>query len=145
MKKQEDLLETIELLKSISQFISKSRAGLSTPYHLTPTQAIILLDVANHPNHTKITDICKRLNKTTHNISPLVNRMIEKGYIEKRQNKVDNRIFEVFISEYGNDILNRFNKDVLAFATPIFEELSEEEFHELYNSLKKLNKVCGIS
>ncbi|MDE6408394.1 MAG: hypothetical protein K2K50_07320, partial [Anaeroplasmataceae bacterium] len=70
MKQKEDILETIELLKTTSQFIGDVRASLTAPYHLTHTQAVILLDVYHHPNETKITDICKRLNKTTNTISP---------------------------------------------------------------------------
>lgn len=144
MKKKEDILKTIEQLKAISQFISTARTNLSTPYHLTPTQTLILLDVAHHPTHTKITDICKRLNKTTHNISPLVNRLIKKGYMLKQQNQMDNRIYEVFLSDYGKEILSQIDKNVLDIATPIFESLSEEEFAELSVSLQKLSKVCGL-
>lgn len=144
MKKKEDILGIIEQLKSLSQFITTSRTTLSTPYHLTPTQTLILLDIAHHPNQTKITDICKRLNKTTHNISPLVNRLIQKGYMVKQQNQVDNRIYEVYLSTYGKEIISLIDKNVLDLATPIFESLSEEEFQELSISLQKLSKVCGL-
>ena len=144
MKKKEDILETIELLKTTSQFIGDARANLTAPYHLTHTQAVILLDVYHHPKETKITDICKRLNKTTNTISPLVKRLVEKGYLVKHQNAHDNRVFEVSFSEEGMDMMKHINEDVLAFSTPLFNELSDEEFSNLYKSLKILNKVCGL-
>lgn len=144
MKERTSILETIELLKSISQFIGEARANLCAPYGLTPIQSIILLDIYHHPDHTKITDICKRLNKTTNTISPLVNRLVEKGYLLKHQNKVDNRVFEVFFSSLGKDIMEKINKDVFAFAAPIFNEVSDKDYESLYNSLKALNKACGI-
>lgn len=144
MKNKEDILETIELLKITSQFIGDARANLTAPYHLTHTQAVILLDVYHHPKETKITDICKRLNKTTNTISPLVKRLVEKGYLVKRQNVHDNRVFEVSFSEEGMDMMKQINEDVLAFSTPLFNELSDEEFSNLYKSLKILNKVCGL-
>ncbi|MDE6241969.1 MAG: winged helix DNA-binding protein [Anaeroplasmataceae bacterium] len=144
MKKKEDILETIELLKTTSQFIGDARANLTAPYHLTHTQAVILLDVYHHPNETKITDICKRLNKTTNTISPLVKRLVEKGYLVKKQNSFDNRVFEVSFSEKGMIMMKSINEDVLKFSTPLFNELSDEEFSNLYKSLKILNKVCGL-
>ncbi|MDE7162010.1 MAG: MarR family transcriptional regulator [Anaeroplasmataceae bacterium] len=142
--KQEEILKTIELLKSASQFIGNARASLCTPYGLTPLQAIILIDIYHHPNQTRITDICKRLNKTTNTISPLVNRMIDKNYLIKRQNSKDNRIFEVFFSNRGEEIMTRMNQDILNFANPYFAKLSEEEFKNLYQSLILLNKVCDL-
>ncbi|MDE5547098.1 MAG: winged helix DNA-binding protein [Anaeroplasmataceae bacterium] len=144
MKKKEDILETIELLKTTSQFIGDARANLTAPYHLTHTQAVILLDVYHHPTETKITDICKRLNKTTNTISPLVKRLVEKGYLVKQQNSFDNRVFEVSFSEKGMVMMKSINEDVLKFSTPLFNELNDEEFSNLYKSLKILNKVCGL-
>ena len=144
MKKNEDILETIETLKSISQFISDVRAGLCSPYKISPIQAVILLDIYHHPTETKITDICKRLNKTTNTISPLVKRLVERGFLIKRQNKEDNRVFEVFFSEKGEEIMDQINQNVVSFALPIFNELSDEEFQNLSVLLKRLNKVCGL-
>ncbi|MDE7263791.1 MAG: winged helix DNA-binding protein [Anaeroplasmataceae bacterium] len=144
MKKNEDILETIETLKSISQFISDVRASLCSPYKISPIQAVILLDIYHHPTETKITDICKRLNKTTNTISPLVKRLVERRFLIKRQNKEDNRVFEVFFSEKGEEIMDQINQNVVSFALPIFNELSDEEFQSLSVLLKRLNKVCGL-
>lgn len=144
MKKKEDILETIELLKTTSQFLGDARANLTAPYHLSPIQAIILLDIFHHPNQTKITDICKRLNKTTNTISPLVKRLVEKGYLEKFQNPRDNRVFEVSFTDEGNAMMRNINEDVLTFATPIFKKMSDEQFACLYQALKILNKACGL-
>lgn len=144
MKKNEDILETIEALKSISQFIGDVRASLCSPYKISPIQAVILLDIYHHPLETKITDICKRLNKTTNTISPLVKRLVDRGFLIKCQNKEDNRVFEVFFSSKGKEIMNQINLSVVSFASPIFNELSDDEFQNLSILLKRLNKVCGL-
>lgn len=145
MRKKETILETIELLKSTSQFINDSRAALCSPYGLTHPQAIILLDIYHHPKQTKITDICKRLNKTTNTISPLIKRMMEKGYLKKEQNKEDNRVFEVSFTPMGKEMMSKINQDVYLFASPIFNRLTDEEFESLTKSLFVLNGVCGLS
>ena len=145
MKKKETILETIELLKSTSQFINDSRAALCAPYGLSHPQAILSLDIYHHPNQTKITDICKRLNKTTNTISPLVKRMMDKGYLTKKQNQEDNRVYEVSFTPMGKDVMSRINQDVYLFANPIFNRLTDEEFESLRKSLVILNGVCGLS
>ena len=143
MKKKEEILEAIEFLKALSHFINKARTDICIPYKISPTQATILIDIYHHQNQTKITDICKRLRKTTNTISPLVNKLVQKGYLVKQQNSQDNRIFEVFFSEEGLSMMHSINQDVLNFSTPLFEELSDEEFQILYDTLIRLNKVCG--
>lgn len=144
MKSKKEVLEVIELLKAVSQFIGDSRTKLCAPYGLSHIQAIIILDIYHHLNATKITDICKRLHKSTSTISPLINRLIEKGFLEKRQNQIDNRIFEVYLTEYGQQILNKINEDVLAFAEPIFAEFTDESFQNLKESLNTMSRICGL-
>lgn len=144
MKKKEDILELIEVLKATSQFIGDTRANLCAPYGLSPIQGIIILDIYHHPKARKITDICKRLNKTTNTISPLVNRLMERGLLYKVQSQKDNRVFEVFLSDEGQAMMAEFNKELLSFAGPIFQKLTDEEFNSLFVSLKALNKACGL-
>lgn len=144
MKSKKEVLAVIELLKVVSQFIGDSRARLCAPYGLSHIQAIIMLDIYHHIDATKITDICKRLHKSTSTISPLVNRLIEKGLLEKKQNQKDNRIYEVYLTEEGQQILDKINEDVLAFAEPIFAEFTDESFDNLKNSLNTMSRICGL-
>lgn len=140
-----NILEVIELLKGTSQFINDSRANLCAPYGLSHIQAIIILDIYHNSFATKITDICKRLNKTTNTISPLINRLISKGLIYKTQNKQDNRVFEVFLTEEGQKMMEKINKDVIKFAEPLFASLKDDEYENLKTSLEVLSKVCGLN
>ena len=144
MKTKESMLELIEVLKATSQFIGDVRASLCAPYGLSPIQGIIIGDIYHHPTSTKITDICKRLNKTTNTISPLINRLIDRGFLYKKQNEKDNRVFEAYLSEFGQNIMDQFNSDLVDFASPIFNKLSDEEFNQLFLHLKTLNKACGL-
>lgn len=144
MKSKKEILAVIELLKVVSQFIGDTRTTLCAPYGLSHIQAVIILDIYHHEHATKITDICKRLHKSTSTISPLVNRLIEKGLIEKKQNQKDNRIYEVYITKSGRQILDQINEDVLSFAEPIFAEFTDESFKNLKDSLYTMSRICGL-
>ena len=69
---------------------------------------------------------------------------MDRGLLYKRQSQKDNRVFEVFLSDSGHAMMNEFNKELLSFASPIFNRLTDEEFGSLFVSLKALNKVCGL-
>lgn len=137
-------LEIIEILKSTSHFFNETRAALCEPYGLSAIQAIIVLDVYHNPTETKVTDICRRLNKSTNSISPLIHRLVEKGYFEKRQSQKDSRVFEVFLTEKTKEVTKKIHRDVSDFAWPMFDQLTTEEFEQLYESLQILKKVCVL-
>lgn len=144
MERQNKIIKMIGMLKSISQFINDTRSRLCEPYGLTPIQAIIVLDVYHHPGCTKVTDICKRLNKSTNTISPLVLRLMEKDYLYKKQNPMDGRVYDVYLTEFSKKMLVNINKDVLSFAEPMFNQLTDEEFTLLFESLEMIEKVCEL-
>lgn len=71
--------------------------------------------------------------------------MMDKGYLTKKQNQEDNRVYEVSFTPMGKDVMSRINQDVYLFANPIFNRLTDEEFESLRKSLVILNGVCGLS
>ena len=87
--------EVIEMIKQLSYFFDKSKDRLCAPYGLSSIQSKIIIDVF-HNEGSRITDICKRLNKETNTISPLINRLINHGYLNKVVNK--------YMSEYEENI-----------------------------------------
>ena len=85
-------IEVINNIKILSDYFANVRDTLCAPYGLSSIQVVIVLDVFNNPNETKITDICKRLHKSTNTISPLINRLVSKGFLKKEQSKEDARV-----------------------------------------------------
>ena len=87
--KMDKLGEIIEMINTLSDKFYKLKNNIFSPYGLSAIQASIILDIYHNPNETKITDICKRLNKSTNSISPLVNRLVEKNFLEKKHDEKD--------------------------------------------------------
>ena len=112
--------EIIEMIKALSNYFNNVRDALCAPYGLSSIQAVIVLDIYHHPDETKVTDICKRLHKSTNTISPLINRLVEK--------------FNVYIgSEPSLTSLRYFMNDIEA---KIFFAKGD-----YYNSLGNLTKM----
>ena len=68
---KENRQEIINMIRELSNYFNTIRDELCEPYGISSIQAIILLDIYHNQNEVKITDICKRLHKSTNSISPL--------------------------------------------------------------------------
>lgn len=139
----EKRVEIIEMVKSLCNYFNNVRDALCAPYGLSSIQSVIVLDVYHHPNETKVTDICKRLHKSTNTISPLINRLLSKGYLKKVQSKEDARVTYIELTEKTQAITESINLDVHDFTWPMFESMSDGEFAAVYDSLKLLLKVTS--
>ncbi len=134
-------IEIIDMLKELTTRFSNIRDNLCEPYGLSSLQAVIIMDIYHNPDNTRVTDICKRLKKSTNTISPLINRLIEKSFLIKEQNKDDNRVFNVKLTNKTLNIANEIAIDVSDYTYPMFDSLTKDEFDNIYNSLLKLLEV----
>ena len=131
----------IDMLKELTSRFSNIRDNLCEPYGLSSLQAVIIMDIYHNPDETRVTDICKRLKKSTNTISPLINRLIDKEFLVKIQDKTDNRVFNVKLTDKTLKIANEINVDVSDYTYPMFDSLSDSEFDNIYVSLLKLLEV----
>ena len=131
----------IKMIKDLSNFFNTIRDELCEPYGISSVQAIIILDIFNHPDSNKITDICKRLHKTTNSISPLINRLVSYGLLEKVPSKEDKRITYVNLTKKSKEITKNIAIDVSDYTWPFFETLSDEQFDKIYTALELLLEV----
>ena len=140
-KNSKNRIEVIDMLKELTSRFSNIRDNLCEPYGLSSLQAVIIMDIYHNPNETRVTDICKRLKKSTNTISPLINRLIEKDFLIKVQDKNDNRVFNVKLTDKTSNIANEIAIDVSDYTYPMFDLLTDEEFDNIYVSLLKLLEV----
>ncbi len=140
-KSQDNRKAIIDMLKELTTRFSSIRDNLCEPYGLSSLQAIIIMDIYHNPKETRVTDICKRLKKSTNTISPLINRLIEKDFLVKIQDKNDNRVFNIKLTDKTLEIASEINIDVFDYTYPMFASLKDDEFVNIYISLSKLLEV----
>ncbi len=140
-KNPENRKEVIDMLKELTSRFSNIRDNLCEPYGLSSLQAVIIMDIYHNPSESRVTDICKRLKKSTNTISPLINRLIDKQFLTKVQNKSDNRVFDVKLTAKTLEIAEEINVDVSDYTYPMFDSLTDVEFDNIYQSLLKLLEV----
>ncbi len=133
----------IEMIKELSSYFTNIRDALCEPYGLSSIQAVIILDVYHHPEERRVTDICKRLHKSTNTISPLINRLIQKGYLMKKVSKDDARSMKVYLTDKTKEMVDNILVDISDYTWPFFESISDNQFDHIYTALKLLLEVTS--
>lgn len=139
----ENRREIISMIKDLSNYFSNIRDELCEPYGLSSIQAVIILDIYHHPDARRVTDICKRLHKSTNTISPLINRLVAKGYLKKKVSKEDGRSTNVYLTEKTKEMTDNILVDVSDYTWPFFESINDTQFEQVYNALKLLLEVTS--
>lgn len=139
----ENRKEIISMIKNLSNYFSNIRDELCEPYGLSSIQAVIILDIYHHPDARRVTDICKRLHKSTNTISPLINRLVAKGYLKKKVSKEDGRSTNVYLTEKTKEMTDNILVDVSDYTWPFFESINDTQFEQVYNALKLLLEVTS--
>lgn len=86
-----------EVYKASSNF-SKLYARTLEPFHLTFPQYLVLL-ILWEEDHLLVKDIGQRLELGIGTLNPIINRMLEKGWIVKQQSEKDKRAFIISLTE----------------------------------------------
>ena len=86
-----------EVYKASSNF-SKLYARTLEPFHLTFPQYLVLLTLWEE-NNLLVKDIGNRLGLGIGTLNPIINRMIEHGWLNKQQSNKDKRAFIISLTE----------------------------------------------
>lgn len=106
---------------------------------LIPSHGNIL--TALYENNGKLTmkRIAEITGKDKSTITPLINKLLELGYITKVKDEIDKRVTHIIITSEGNRIRNKYmtiSNEVYATA---YKNFSQEEKEIFLKLLKKLN------
>lgn len=86
-----------EVYKASSNF-SKLYARTLEPFHITFPQYLVLLTLWDQ-NNLLVKDIGNRLGLGIGTLNPIINRMVENGWINKQQSAKDKRAFVISLTD----------------------------------------------
>lgn len=107
---------------------------------LVPSYVNILLCIYINDGKMKMNEISRQVNKDKSTITVLINRLIERGYVQKEKSNLDRRVAYISLSEkaYGyEDFLNEVSTELKDIA---FEDFSDEEKQLYINLTKRINE-----
>jgi len=124
-----------EVYKASSNF-AKIYARTLEPFQLTFTQYLVLLTLWDE-DHLLAKDIGNRLELGIGTLNPIITRMIDRGWLNKRQSEKDKRSFIISLTEKAKNEEKLIEKAIIQkIINCNFLELNAET---LMSNLKNLN------
>ena len=122
-----------------SNWLNAIHSGLMKPYGLTQPQFNILRILrGQHPNPATIRLLTERMLDKMSNASRLVEKLRQKGLVERITCPDDRRQVNVTITQNGLDLLSRIDVELRPRQSDILVNISEEEAFELNRILDKI-------
>ena len=115
-------------------------ADLLAPYKLSLQQLKILAIVYDQPSHTAtVNTIRERMLDPMSNVSRLLNKLMEKQYIEKVRSSEDQRVVHIHILPAGIEIMAQGRKS-MDEGLNVLCHLDADELAQLEHLMEKIRK-----
>ncbi|UZQ84053.1 MarR family winged helix-turn-helix transcriptional regulator [Thermoanaerobacter sp. RKWS2] len=133
-----DLLRTIRQ-KLNNQLRANNLSEFQKDLTIGEQQVIIILS-ENKSNPMYMKDIALELGISPSTLTSIVDKLVEKGLVQRNFDLEDRRKIEISLTKKGQDLykhLAMFREKILQ---PIFEKLSPQELETLKNILQKIKE-----
>ena len=109
--------------------------------HGIPLSHVQVLSMLNETGSMSVSEISRRLGIAKPNITPLVDRLIEVGLVDRIRDTVDRRVVNVVILSAGQEKLKAIRETIAEQVQEWALHVSPEDFVELSNALEAITRV----
>ena len=110
---------------------------------LVPSYGNIFTALYEHGGRLKMSEISNLVNKDKSTITVLVNKLIERKYIQKQFSKEDRRVVYIVLTEKGRAFEPVYKAISAEINSVAFEGFEDEEKEIFLKLLKKMNNNFG--
>lgn len=107
---------------------------------LIPSHGNILTALYENDEKLTMKQIAEIIGKDKSTITPLVNKLVDLGYIKKEKKELDKRVTYIILTERGKEIETKFNAISKEVSMTAYNGFSAEEKEIFLDLLKRLNK-----
>ena len=125
------------LLFKIQKLLFAKSNELFEKVNLHPGQPPLLFILHNHEGITQ-KELAEKLNVTPPTVAVMIRRMEKYELIEKKHDKNDRRIYRVYLSKKGREMIKELHKIFKELEIVVFENFDNEEKETLRNFLNKV-------
>ena len=134
------MLDACYLAKRIRELLPDLPAGV-TPAYIQYMDVIHKLREKNE--HIKVSDISDYLHLPRPGVTRTVKEMEKKGYLYKYDSAEDGRITYIAITEKGEALSDRYDKNYYSRLLEHFDDISDEEADCMIATIEKFYKVMS--
>ena len=111
--------------------------------HGTPLSHVQVLAMLNDVGTMSVSEISRRLGIAKPNITPLVDRLYECGYVDRQHDENDRRVVNIVLMEAGKEKLAAIRATISRQIFQQVDGLSNSEFRELNESLSSVVRILS--
>ncbi|CAM4238397.1 MarR family transcriptional regulator [Paenibacillus alkaliterrae] len=127
------------LIKLVFMAIRRKIEAALRPLGLTPQQSQSLHFLALNPGVTNA-DLEKQLFIDKSSVTSLINGMVKRGWVVRREHAQDARVKQIFLTDNGQELFEISSEAVKKAKDLANERLTEEESRNLQMLLRKILK-----
>jgi MarR family transcriptional regulator, 2-MHQ and catechol-resistance regulon repressor len=132
-------LNAIVNVKITHGWICKLQDDFYKSYQITHQQYNILRILkGQHGKDVSIMDIKRRMIDKMSNVGRLVEKLVQKGFVERSENAQDRRVVFVHLTQTGSQLLDNMNLIHTETMVNFFDNITENEAQELTRILEKM-------
>ena len=126
----------------LKQFLASRLRQQNVP--LTPEQ-FMLIDLLWNNGEMSQQQLADQLHKDKNSVTKLIDAIERKGFVVRRQNKLDRRSNTLVLTEKANQLKPGAKRKGISILEEMLEGISEEELRVFLTILHKLNSNMTIS
>ena len=111
--------------------------------HGTPLSHVQVLAMLQDAGSMSVSEISRRLGIAKPNITPLVDRLYEAGYVDRQHDENDRRVVNIVLMPAGEEKLAAIRATIARQIQAQSEDLSVSEFRELSDSLQSIVRILS--
>lgn len=111
--------------------------------HGTPLSHVQVLAMLQDVGTMSVSEISRRLGIAKPNITPLVDRLFESGYVDRQHDENDRRVVNIVLLPAGEEKLAAIRATISRQIQAQVEGLSVSEFRELDESLASVVRILS--
>ena len=109
--------------------------------HGIPLSHVQVLSMLNETGSMSVSEISRRLGIAKPNITPLVDRLIDAGLVDRQRDTVDRRVVNVVIQPAGQEKLTTIRSTIVDQVLEWSQTISPDDFQELADALATITRV----
>lgn len=131
--------QTIYQIIRTGHWITDQVSHVLKPFGITEPQYNVLRTLqAAKGKPLTVQKILERMVQRSSNITRIVDKLLIKGYVERKECPSNRRKMDITITEAGLTILAKLDEQVYKFHEPLMNNLTEEELIQLKKLIIKL-------
>lgn len=137
-QKTKEMLDSFYMAKRILDLLPELPEGV-LPSYIRYLEVII--DLKERYGKVKVSEISEALNLPRPGVTRTIGSMVEKGYLNKVSSKEDGRVTYIEVSEKGQALFEKFNKEYFEDLSQNLSHISIEEADCMIKTIEKFYQV----